>query len=143
MAQKLATLYHLLLQREQLLTSDLHTPTTLITLHRSTPVREAQADIVEAGVGRRADLGQMTLSSQISPTPGWTLPTARFFRERSERRWVRPSKTPFKNPSLLLQRAFCPRSGAHQRVLPFEHVHVHVSCSLVHASCECRPAVAL
>ena len=74
MAQKLATLYHLLLQREQLLTSDLHTPTTLITLHRSTPVREAQADIVEAGVGRRADLGQMTLSSQISPTPGWTLP---------------------------------------------------------------------
>ena len=76
MAQKLATLYHLLLQREQLLTSDLHTPTTLITLHRSTPVREAQADIVEAGVGRRADLGQMTLSSQISPTPGWTLPFA-------------------------------------------------------------------
>ena len=74
MAQKLATLYHLLLLREQLLTSDLHTPTTLITLHRSTPVREAQADIVEAGVGRRADLGQMTLSSQISPTPGWTLP---------------------------------------------------------------------
>ena len=74
MAQKLATLYHLLLQREQLLTSDLHTPTTLITLHRSTPVREAQADIVEAGVGRRADLGQVTLSSQISPTPGWTLP---------------------------------------------------------------------
>ena len=80
MAQKLATLYHLLLQREQLLTSDLHTPTTLITLHRSTPVREAQADIVEAGVGRRADLGQMTLSSQISPTPGWTLPVFRLCR---------------------------------------------------------------
>ena len=83
MAQKLATLYHLLLQREQLLTSDLHTPTTLITLHRSTPVREAQADIVEAGVGRRADLGQMTLSSQISPTPGWTLPDGAWTVPRS------------------------------------------------------------
>ena len=76
MAQKLATLYHLLLQREQLLTSDLHTPTTLITLHRSTPVREAQADIVEAGVrvgdGARItdlDLGQMTLFPRFPPPP--------------------------------------------------------------------------
>ena len=72
MAQKLAPLYHLLLQREQLLTNRFHTPTTLIPLHRSAPVREAQAAIVEAGVGRRADLGQMTTFSQISPTPGGT-----------------------------------------------------------------------
>ena len=83
MAQKLATLYHLLLQRDQLFTNRFHTPTTLITLHRSTPVREAQADIVEAGVGRRADLGQMTLSSQISPTPGWTLPLLAHWLVRS------------------------------------------------------------
>ena len=74
MAQKLATLYHLLLQREQLLTSDLHSPPALIALRGTALVREAWTDIVEAGVGRRADLGQMTLSSQISPTPGWTLP---------------------------------------------------------------------
>ena len=70
MAQKLATLYHLLLQREQLLTNRLHTPTTLITLHRSTPVREAQAAIVGAGVGRRADLGQMTLFPRFPPPRG-------------------------------------------------------------------------
>ena len=74
MAQKLATLYHLLLEREQLLTSGLHAQMTLMACHLCAEVREAQAAIVEAGVGRRADLGQMTLSSQISPTPGWTLP---------------------------------------------------------------------
>ena len=71
MAQKLATLYHLLLQREQLLTNRFYTPTTLIPLHRSTPVREAQTAIVEAGVGRRADLGQMKpFPSADFPHPG-------------------------------------------------------------------------
>ena len=86
MAQKLATLYHLLLQREQLLTSDLHSPPALIALGGTALVREAWTDIVEAGVGRRADLGQMTLSSQISPTPGWTLPAPHGTPARRSRR---------------------------------------------------------
>ena len=70
MAQKLATLYHLLLQREQLLTSDLHSPPALIALRGTALVREAWTDIVEAGVGRRADLGQMTLFPRFPPPRG-------------------------------------------------------------------------
>ena len=67
---KLRTAYHLLLQREQLLTSDLHSPPALIALRGTALVREAWTDIVEAGVGRRADLGQMTLFPRFSPPRG-------------------------------------------------------------------------
>ena len=72
MAQKLATLYHLLLQREQLLTSDFECPLALIESRGTAEVREAQAAIVEAGVGRRAKSGTNETFSQISATPGWT-----------------------------------------------------------------------
>ena len=56
---KLRTAYHLLLQREQLLTSGFECPLALIESRGTAEVREAQAAIVEAGVGRRADLRQM------------------------------------------------------------------------------------
>ena len=59
MAQKLATPYHLLLEREQLLTPGFECPLALIESRGTAEVREAQAAIVEAGVGRRADLRQM------------------------------------------------------------------------------------
>ena len=70
MAQKLATPYHLLLEREQLLTSGFHAQMTLMACHLCAEVREAQAAIVEAGVGRRADLGEMTLFPRFPPPRG-------------------------------------------------------------------------
>ena len=70
MAQKLATPYHLLLEREQLLTSGFECPLTLIESRGTAEVREAQAAIVEAGVGRRADLGRMKPFPRFPPRPG-------------------------------------------------------------------------
>ena len=70
MAQKLATPYHLLLEREQLLTSGFHAQMTLMACHLCAEVREAQAAIVEAGVGRRADLGRMKPFPRFPPPPG-------------------------------------------------------------------------
>ena len=48
--------YHLLFEREQLLTLGFVAPVTLVALHRSALVREAWTDIGVVGVGRRADL---------------------------------------------------------------------------------------
>ena len=60
MVQKLATPYHLLLDCEQLQTSGFECPLALIERRGTAEVREAQTDIVGAGVGRRVDLGKMT-----------------------------------------------------------------------------------
>ena len=73
-APKLATPYHLLLQREQLGTSGFECPLALIERRGTAEVREAQADIVEAGVGRRADLGEMTLFPRFPPPRGGPRP---------------------------------------------------------------------
>ena len=70
MVPKLATPYHLLLQREQLGTLGFECPLALIERRGTAEVREAQADIVEAGVGRRADLGEMTLFPRFPPPRG-------------------------------------------------------------------------
>ena len=70
MAQKLATPYHLLLDCEQLFTSGFERPLALIERRGTAEVREAQADIVEAGVGRRADLRQMEPFRRFTPPRG-------------------------------------------------------------------------
>jgi hypothetical protein len=73
-APKLPTPYHLMLQREKLLTSGFHTPTKRTERCRSSVVREAWTDIGDVGAGRRSDLRRDETFSQMSTTLGWTPP---------------------------------------------------------------------
>ena len=68
------TAYHLILQREKLLTPDFDAPTALIVRRGCAVVREAWTDVGDVGVVRRADLGKSDRFSQILTTLGWTLP---------------------------------------------------------------------
>ena len=74
-APKLPTPYHLMLQREKLLTSGFHTPTALTEICRSSVVWETWTDIGDVGAGRRSDLRRDETFSQMSTTLGWTPPS--------------------------------------------------------------------
>ena len=69
--------YHLMLQREKLLTSGFHTPTALTEICRSSVVWETWTDIGDVGAGRRSDLTRNETCRQISTTLGWTPPAVR------------------------------------------------------------------
>ena len=73
-APKLPTPYHLMLQRDKLLTSGFHTPTARTERCRSSLVQEAWTDIGDVGAGRRSDLTRNESFRQISTTLGWTPP---------------------------------------------------------------------
>ena len=49
------TAYHLILQREKLLTPDFDAPTALIVRRGCAVVREAWTDVGDVGAGRRVD----------------------------------------------------------------------------------------
>ena len=62
-APKLPTPYHLMLQREKLLTSGFHTPLARIERQGRNVVREAWTGIGDVGVGRRAASEKYTESA--------------------------------------------------------------------------------
>ena len=66
------TPYHLLLQREQLRTPLLDSPTARIERRGSAAVREAWTDVGDVSAGRRRDLRKIDNFSQILTTLGWT-----------------------------------------------------------------------
>ena len=68
------TAYHLILQREELLTTLLDAQMALIERHLCAEVREAWTDVGVVGVGRRRRLGKSDNFSQIPTTLGWTPP---------------------------------------------------------------------
>ena len=73
-APKLPTPYHLMLQREKLLTSGFQSPLALTERRGTGVVREAWTDIGDVGAGRRSDLRRDETFSQMSTTLGWTPP---------------------------------------------------------------------
>ena len=60
-----APLYHLLLEREQLRTSDLDGSLTHVAGQGTVKVREAWTDVSDVGVGRRRDLTEIDTFRQI------------------------------------------------------------------------------